>query len=54
MEQQGEAKRLVISEESVKDLETSEAEIAHEDEDLRAAPPHGPSPGGPSPGRHGR
>jgi hypothetical protein len=54
MEHQGEAKRLVISEESVKDLETSEAEVAHEDEDRRADPPRGPSPGGPSPGRHGR
>jgi hypothetical protein len=47
----GEAKRLVISEASVKDLEVSEAEVEHDDEArLAAAPPHGPSPGGPSPG----
>jgi hypothetical protein len=50
MNQQGEAKRLVISEDSVKDLETSEDEVAHEELHRQEAP----SPGRPaqSSGRH--
>jgi hypothetical protein len=51
-EEQGGSRRLVINEDSVKDIETSETEVAH-DEGFEPDPPRGPSPA-PSPGRHGR
>jgi hypothetical protein len=51
-EEQGGSRRLVINEDSVKDIEACESEVAHDDE-LEPAPPRGPAPS-PSPGRHGR